>query len=148
MARRPQRSERWSLRQVSLEAGVTLATARAVVRSGHLDAGALTEADVLVLKVAAMLPALQPLGEMRPANAARAIPKRELQAVALVRAIPAPVSDIATLVITQDGAILARTYTEVSNATLEATGGGLPYLAIPVGKWIQQLRRSVGEVAA
>jgi hypothetical protein len=148
MARTPQRTDRWSLRQVSLAAGVSLATARAVVRTGHLDATALGAADVVVLKVAAMLPSLQPLGELRPANAARLVPQRELDAVALVRRAGLELAEMATLVVTADAARLALTIAQVSAATLEPVTQGVPYLALPVGRWVQELRLEASPVAA
>ena len=148
MARTPQRADRWSLRQVSLAAGVSLATARAVVRVGHLDPTALTAGDVVVLKVAAMLPSLQPLGELRPANAARQVPQRELEAVRLVRRAGVSLAQIATLVVTADGAKLATTIAQVSAATLEPVTDGKPYLALPVGRWVQELRLEASPVAA
>ena len=148
MARTPQRSGRWSLRQVSLAAGVSLATARAVVRSGHLDPTALTARDVLVLRVAAMLPALQPLGELRPANAAREIPQREVLAVQLVRELEPAVPVTATLVVTATDARLVRTLPEVSAATLEAADAGHPYLALPVGRWAHDVSNDGTEEAA
>lgn len=148
MARTPQRADRWSLRQVSLAAGVSLATARAVVRTGHLDPTALGVADVVVLKVAAMLPSLQPLGELRPANAARLVPQRELDAVALVRRAGLELAEMATLVVTADSARLALTIAQVSAATLEPVTQGVPYLALPVGRWVQELRLEASPVAA
>lgn len=148
MARTPQRAGRWSLRQVSLAAGVSLATARAVVRVGHLDPTALSASDVVVLKVAAMLPSLQPLGELRPANAARLVPRRELEAVSLVRRAGPHLAEMATLVVTADGARLATTIAEVSAATLEPVTQGVPYLALPVGRWVQQLQLEAPPVAA
>lgn len=148
MARTPQRADRWSLRQVSLAAGVSLATARAVVRTGHLDATTLGAADVVVLKVAAMLPSLQPLGELRPANAARLVPQRELDAVALVRRAGLELTEMATLVVTADAARLAVTIAQVSAATLEPVTQGVPYLALPVGRWVQELRLEASPVAA
>ena len=148
MARTPQRADRWSLRQVSLAAGVSLATARAVVRAGHLDPTALHAADVVVLKVAAMLPSLQPLGELRPANAARQVPHRELKAVALVRRAGATLTESATLIVTANDAQLASTIAQVSAATLEPVAEGVPYLALPVGRWAHQLRLEASAVAA
>jgi hypothetical protein len=148
MARTPQRAGRWSLRQVSLAAGVSLATARAVVRVGHLDAAALSAGDVVVLKVAAMLPSLQPIGELRPANATRQVPARELEAVALVRSAGIDVAEMATLVVTADGARLATTIAQVSAATLEPATQGVPYLALPVGRWFRELRLEAAPVAA
>lgn len=148
MARTPQRADRWSLRQVSLAAGVSLATARAVVRVGHLDPAALTAGDVVVLKVAAMLPSLQPLGELRPANAARQVPQRELEAVTLVRNAGGALAEIATLVVTATGARLATSIAEVSAATLEPVTQGEAYLALPVGRWVHELRLEASPVAA
>lgn len=147
MARKPQRSDRWSLRQVSLAAGVSLATARAVVRSGHLDPAALTAQDVLVLRVAAMLPALQPLGELRPANAARQIPERELEAIALTRAATGPLPKVATLVITAAGATLAMTLAEATAAAITPMTEGAPYLSLPVGMWALELSATHQEAA-
>lgn len=140
MARTPQRVGRWSLRQVSLAAGVSLATARAVVRAGHLDPASLSAADVVVLKVAAMLPSLQPIGELRPANAARQVLRREVEAVLLTRRAGLALPELATLVVTADQARLAGTIAEVSAATLEQITRGQPYLALPVGRWAQELR--------
>jgi hypothetical protein len=148
MARTPQRAERWSLRQVSLAAGVSLATARAVVRSGHLDPAELTAGDVVVLKVAAMLPSLQPLGELRPANAARQVPQRELEAILLVRRAGLGLAELATLVVTADRVRLAVTIAEVSAATLEPVTQGEPYLALPVGRWARELRLEATVAAA
>lgn len=148
MARTPQRADKWSLRQVSLAAGVSLATARAVVRAGHLDASTLAMADVVVLKVAAMLPSLQPLGELRPANTARLVPQRELDAVELVRRAGLQLTEMATLVVTADTARLALTIAQVSAATLEPVTQGVPYLALPVGRWVQELRLESAPVAA
>lgn len=140
MARTPQRAGRWSLRQVSLVAGVSLATARAVVRVGHLDPSSLSAADVVVLKVAAMLPSLQPIGELRPANSARQVPTRETEAVALTRRAGLDLPELATLVVTADRALLAATLAQVSAATLEPISQGQAYLALPVGHWAQDLR--------
>lgn len=148
MARTPQRAGKWSLRQVSLAAGVSLATARAVVRAGHLDPAALEARDVVVLKVAAMLPSLQPLGELRPANATRLVPQRELDAVSLVRTAALSLDEMATLVVTASSARLALTIAEVSAATLEPVTQGVPYLALPVGRWVQELRLESAPVAA
>ncbi len=148
MARTPQRADKWSLRQVSLAAGVSLATARAVVRVGHLDATALGVGDVVVLKVAAMLASLQPIGELRPANTARLVPQRELDAVSLVRTAGLHLDEMATLVVTADSACLAQTIAQVSAATLEPVTLGLPYLALPVGRWVQELQLEAAPVAA
>lgn len=148
MARTPQRSGRWSLRQVSLAAGVSLATARAVVRNGHLDPQALTAVDALILRVAAMLPALQPFGELRPANTSRLVPARERAAVAAVRQAGLGLPDLATLVVTETAAHLATTLGEVSAATLDPVSTGTAYLALPVGRWARELRRKVTEEAA
>ena len=41
---------------------------------------------------------------------------------------------------TADGARLATTIAEVSAATLEPVTQGEPYLALPVGRWAQELR--------
>lgn len=148
MARTPQRAGRWSLRQVSLAAGVSLATARAVVRAGHLDPTELHAGDVVVLKVAAMLPSLQPLGELRPANAARQIPLREVKAVDLIRRAGATLTETATLIVTADDARLATTIANVAAATLEPITEGVPYLALPVGRWAHQMRLETSAVAA
>jgi len=148
MARTPQRAGRWSLRQVSLAAGVSLATARAVVRAGHLDPAALTADDVVVLKVAAMLPSLQPIGELRPANATRQVPKREIEAVLLTRQAGLGLPELATLVVTADGASLAVTIAEVSAATLGTVTQGKPYLALPVGRWASDLKSAAVTEAA
>ena len=148
MARTPQRADRWSLRQVSLAAGVSLATARAVVRAGHLDPTGLTAADVVVLKVAAMLPSLQPLGELRPANATRQVPRREMMAVELVRQAGLDLSELSTLVVTADGAHLATTIVDVSAAMLRPVTRGEPYLALPVGFWARELRLETAAEAA
>lgn len=125
-----------------------MATARAVVRVGHLDPAWLTAEDVVVLKVAAMLPSLQPLGELRPANAARQVPQREREAIRLVRRASMTLAEMATLVVTADGARLATTIAEVSAATLEPVTRGEPYLALPVGRWVQELRLAATPVAA
>lgn len=148
MARKPQRSERWSLRQLSLEAGVSTATARSVVKSGHLNPEALTELDVIVLRVAAMLPALQPFNETRPANATRQVPARDVEAVRLVRAAAGHLPELATLVVTAAGARLAMTLAEVSAYTIEPASTGEPYLSLPVGHWARELHLGAGEVAA
>lgn len=148
MARKPQRSGRWSLRQLSLEAGVSTATARSVVKSGHLDPDRLTELDVVVLRVAAMLPALQPFNETRPANAVRQVPAREIEAIGLVRAAAGHLSDLATLVVTADGARLATTLAEVTAYTIEPASKGEPYLSLPVGHWARELQLGAGKVAA
>lgn len=148
MARTPQRSGRWSLRQVSLAAGVSLATARAVVRNGHLDPQRLTAVDALVLRVAAMLTALQPLGELRPANASRPVPARERAAVDAVRRAGLALPDLATLVVTETDVRLATSLGEVSSATLEPVGTGTPYLALPVGRWARELLDATGTEAA
>lgn len=148
MARTPQRADRWSLRQVSLASGVSLATARAVVRAGHLNPAALTAGDVVVLKVAAMLPSLQPLGELRPANATRQIPRRELTAIALVRGAGLNLTDVATLVVTANDAHLATTIADVSAAMLRPVTQGEPYLALPVGFWARELSLETAAEAA
>ena len=148
MARTPQRADRWSLRQVSLAAGVSLATARAVVRVGHVNPAVLTAFDVVVLRVAAMLPGLQPLGELRPANAVRQIPHRELSAIALVRGAGLHLADVSTLVVTADDAHLATTIADVSAAMLGPVTRGEPYLALPVGFWARELRLETAAEAA
>ena len=148
MGRTPQRSECWSLRQISLAAGVSLATARAVVRNGHLDPQRLTAVDALVLRVAAMLPALQPYGELRPANAARPVPARERSAVEAVRNAGLGLPDLATLVVTETTANLATSLSEVSASTLEPVSSGTAYLALPVGRWAREVLVEAAHAAA
>lgn len=149
MARRPQRADRWSLRQVALVAGVSRPTARSAAAAGHLDPDNLTERDVLVLRVVSMLPALQPFGELRPANVAREVPARDVDAVALVREAGGPLPAMATLIVTAESATLARSIAAVSAATLEAAEAGQPYLALPVGQWSLELEnRTRAEAAA
>jgi len=148
MARTPQRAGRWSLRQVSIAAGVSLSTARAVVRAGHLEPAALTAQDVVLLKVAAMLPGLQPLGELRPANTARQVPQRELDAIDLIRRASPGLGEVATLVVTAEHARLATTIAEVSAATLEPVSLGVPYLALPVGRWMREMQVEFEAVVA
>ena len=139
MPRTPQRSGHWSLRQVSLAAGVSLATARGIVRHGHLDPKSLTIVDVLVLRVAAMLSALQPFDELRPANTARPVPVRDRVAIDAVRSAGLDLPDLATLVVTEDGARLAGGLAEISAATLEPVSSGVPFLALPVGRWARNI---------
>jgi len=148
MARTPQRSARWSLRQVSIDAGVSQAAARAAVRAGHLDADNLGAGDVLVLKVAVMLRAFCPAGELRPANEARATPRRDTEAVALLRAGAAGLTEESALLLTANRAVLARTFLDVSQETGQLARDAVPYLVVPVGRWAAELPSRRERVAA
>lgn len=126
-----QRSTRWSLRQVSLEARVPVATARAAVRDGHLDPDRLTVDDVLVLRVASMLPNLRPLGVTRPANTRRVVPAWERRALAVLRdGLTAGLAPRSALFVWAGGVGLGTV------GPLELTE---PYLVLPVGQWAAEL---------
>jgi hypothetical protein len=145
MAGRPQRSGRWSLRQVWLVAGVSRKTASAAVSAGHLDPESLTALDVVVLRVAASCFSWRPLGELQPANVTREVPIREVEAVRLIRAAGATLPADAQLIVTGEGARLARTMPDVAKAALEAVG---PFISLPVGLWAAEVLSGFTEVAA
>lgn len=137
--RTPQRSGSWSLRQVSLEAGVAWSTARSMVRSLGIDAAALTAEDALVLRVAAMLSDLTPDGASRRVNEEREVPRRTLEAIKLVRKAGQRIPADAALLVTAETAQLAKTPDQAVVATLRAARTGQWYFAVPVGCWATEI---------
>lgn len=129
---------RWSLQQVHLEAGVTLAVARTVARKGMIDPDALTEGDVVTLQVAAaLLEAPRPSGSRT--QTAATVAARDEQALAATREVLArPTVDAATvLLIAPDGAEVAADLLGLMNAL--SSRRGQPVLVLPVGEWIAGL---------
>lgn len=149
MPRRPQRAGNWSLRQVALAAGTSIATARSAVRDGHLTVGDLTAHDTVVLRAACMLPSLRPVGELREANRARTVPAREREAVARLRAaLELGLPRQAVLVIDEDGAEVLDSVERSIGAAQLLLSRGVPYLALPVGAWASELLGAPQQQAA
>lgn len=129
---------RWSLQQVYLEAGITLSVARTVVRRGMLDPDALTEDDVVVLRVAAaLLEAPRPEGART--QTAEVVAARDEAALLLAREAVsrASVDPAAVLLVSPDQATLAADMLGVMNALAARRGETL--LMLPIGDWITAL---------
>jgi hypothetical protein len=130
---------RWSLQQVYIEAGITLSVARTVVRKGLMDPDALTEDDVVVLRVAAALQeAPRPFGQPRT-QAADTVQTRDEQALALTRDLLAAdrADPSAALLISAEEAALAPDLLALMNGL--AARRGATILMLPVGEWIASL---------
>jgi hypothetical protein len=130
---------RWSLQQVYIEAGITLSVARTVVRKGLMDPDALTEVDIVVLRVAAaLLDAPRPFGQART-QAAETVQSRDEQALSLTRDLLAGdrVDPAAALLVSATEALLAPDLLALMNGL--AARRGSTVLMLPVGEWVAAL---------
>jgi hypothetical protein len=124
---------------VGLEAGVSQAAARAAVKAGHLDPERLGPEDIVALKVAVMLAAFRPAGELRPANEVRQSPRRDTEAISALRDRLKVATNESALVVTANRASFARTFLDLTSEISELAKKQLPYLVIPVGGWVADL---------
>ncbi len=129
---------RWSVSQLTVEAGLTPRVARTLVAAGLLDPAGLRETDVVVARVAAaLLDAPRPPGS-RAASAA-AVARRNDLALQLTREVLAerpPAAD-ATLAVSPDDAQLSRN--PMALIGLVGQLADRPLLLLPVGLWARQL---------
>lgn len=151
MAHRRLSSDRRSLRQAHLAAGVTEAASRAVMRTGLLDVdvnAGLTLGDVLALKVAVTVSGLVFPGERRPANVMRDPRPRELAAVAAARQLlqDPQSSQSSMLLVYPENVVVAHTAADLAARVLVPTAE--PYMILPVGVWLSELRAASTQDAA